>query len=124
MEHEISDLAFEVRCQVVSAVEVAWQASGHMPTFVNEPDQMEEHLAWVNVDSVKRIEAVLYEVPDEPVWAKLAEVEPADDWTLCVLIPLSGVGRAHERLRGTGCTVQGWWENDEGSIEFGSVQIA
>lgn len=124
MEHEISDLAFEVRCQVVSAVAMAWQVSGHMPTFVDEPDQMAQHLALVSVDSMKRIEAVLYEVPDEPIWQELAEIEPAEEWTMCVLIPLSGVGRAHERLRGTGCTVQGWWANDEGSIEFGSTQIA
>lgn len=43
---------------------------------------------------------------------------------VAVILPLNEIGRAHEELWGTGLTLHGWVEHDDGTVRFTGPEVA
>lgn len=94
------------RARVETAVEVSLAELVDAPRAVGA-------LRGVMAPTSHLVEVVL---DDESPLHELSEVAwrlERDGLHLNVLIALSRLGEAHSELRGTPCTLQGWWFNDD-----------
>lgn len=108
--------------QVVAAARRAWEVNGEPLEVHSTPVNGHAHMTSMAAGKARRIEFVV-ERDDPDAWDVLAGVEAADSWQLRALVPLRLLGKAHERLRGHGYELQGWWVTDD-RVAFGNVEIA
>lgn len=108
--------------RVVAAARRAWEAHGEPLEVGRRPVNGHAHMTSLAARHARRVEFVV-ECDDSDAWDVLAGVKAADSWQLCALVPLGLLGKAHERLRGHGYELQGWWVTDD-EIAFGNPEIA
>ena len=86
--------------------------------FIDSPRAVGSIRAIVAQDS-HTIEVVLDGDSGTEMLSEVAWTVAARGWHLNVLVNLSRLGDAHTTLRGTPCTLQGWWFGDE-MVRFSS----
>jgi len=76
----------------------------------------------VVVPGTRTVEVPVDEGVDPAVLGPVAWDLQERGWQLTVLAPLVRLGETHAALRGTPCTLQGWWQDGAG-LEFGGREI-
>jgi len=71
----------------------------------------------VVADRTRMVEVVLDADTDIDLLAEVAWALDERAWLLNVIVALNRLGDAHTALRGTPCTLQGWWFDDD-SVRF------
>jgi hypothetical protein len=99
-------------------VEEATQMS--LAEFIDSPISVGAIRAIVAHDS-HSIEVVLDGDSSTTTLAEVAWIVAGRGWHLNVLMNLARLGDAHTALRGTPCTLQGWWFEDE-MVRFSSYE--
>lgn len=110
---------------VLTAALAAWK--WHGTEYVVRDDEWAEQtgvLGAVDIPELRRVEIVLQTDFAESVWDALTVLDVDPLWHVCAVVPLSAMGKAHEALRDTGCDIQPWWTASDGSVAFGSVELA
>ncbi len=94
------------RCHVEEATQMS------LAEFIESPRSVGALRAIVASES-RTVEVVLDE--DSPVHTlcDVAWIIAGRGWSLNVLVRLDRLGDAHTELRGTPCTLQGWWLDDD-----------
>ena len=100
-------------------VEEATQMS--LAEFIDSPISVGAIRAIVAQDS-HSIEVVLDSDSSTTMLAEVAWTVASRGWHLNVLTNLARLGDAHTALRGSPCTLQGWWFEDE-MVRFSSHEI-
>jgi ABC-type transport system substrate-binding protein len=80
--------------------------------FIDSPRSVGSIRAIVAPDS-HTVEVVLDGDSETQMLAEVAWTVAGRGWHLNVLVNLARLGDAHTTLRGTPCTLQGWWFDDE-----------
>jgi hypothetical protein len=75
----------------------------------------------VVADRSRIVEIVLDSDTDIAMLAEVAWALDERAWLLNVIVSLNRLGEAHTALRGTPCTLQGWWF-DEDSVRFAGFE--
>ena len=75
----------------------------------------------VVADRTRMVEIVLDADTDIEMLAEVAWVLDERAWLLNVIVSLNRLGDAHTILRGTPCTLQGWWFDDD-SVRFSGFE--
>jgi hypothetical protein len=75
----------------------------------------------VVAESSRTVEIVLDSDTDVGVLSEVAWALNDRSWLLNVIVSLSRLGEAHTELRGTPCTLQGWWFDDD-SVRFSGFE--
>jgi hypothetical protein len=86
--------------------------------FIDSPRAVGSIRAIVAQDS-HTIEVVLDGDSETEMLSEVAWTVAGRGWHLNVLVSLSRLGDAHTTLRGTPCTLQGWWFKDD-MVRFSS----
>jgi hypothetical protein len=72
-------------------------------------------------DRARVVEAVLDTDTDIGLLSEVAWALDERGWDLNVIVSLERLGEAHTALRGTPCTLQGWWFDDD-SVRFAGFE--
>jgi len=75
----------------------------------------------VVAEGSRTIEIVLDSDTDVGVLSEVAWALDDRSWLLNVIVSLGRLGEAHTELRGTPCTLQGWWFDDD-SVRFSGFE--
>jgi hypothetical protein len=75
----------------------------------------------VVADRSRTVEIVLDTDTDIDMLSQVAWALDARSWLLNVVVALNRLGEAHTALRGTPCTLQGWWFDDD-SVRFAGFE--
>ena len=75
----------------------------------------------VVADRSRIVEIVLDSDTDIGVLSQVAWALDERAWLLNVIVSLNRLGEAHTALRGTPCTLQGWWFDDD-SVRFAGFE--
>lgn len=86
--------------------------------FIDSPRSVGSIRAIVAQDS-HTVEVVLDGDSETEMLSEVAWTVTGRGWHLNVLVNLSRLGSAHTALRGTPCTLQGWWFDEE-MVRFSS----
>lgn len=107
----------------MSAAQSAWTWLGTDCT-IHPSGTTSGIIGTVGLPGLWRLEVLVDDTSTESAWAALRELEIPESWRLCAVVPLAAMGRAHEVLRDLRCDLQPWWVQDDGSVAFGSVELA
>jgi hypothetical protein len=72
-------------------------------------------------DRSRMVEIVLDADTDIDMLSEVAWALDERAWSLNVIVALNRLGDAHTALRGTPCTLQGWWFDDD-SVRFAGFE--
>ena len=110
--------------QVADEARRAWELTGDQVQTGSRTVNGHARMATLAAMQAKRFEYVI-DGDDPDIWTTLAHAASAEleHWQRCALVPLSLMGRAHERLSPHGFQLQSWWVTD-GRVSFGNVEIA
>ena len=75
----------------------------------------------VVADKTRTVEVVLDEDTDVGILSEVAWALDERSWLLNVIVSLNRMGEAHTELRGTPCTLQGWWFDDD-TVRFSGFE--
>jgi hypothetical protein len=111
--------------RVVDAAARAWRANGHeadvlLPAELSENlrDQLRSCISsMVVIPRLQRLECVFQPKADIGEATRALADLLSEGWSLSALVPVSGLGQAHEALRGLKIDLQGWWFAD-GTAKF------
>jgi len=76
----------------------------------------------VVVRSAKCVECVLVDAPDWELVKRDVVAIAAGGWAVTVLTHLSALGSAHQELRGSAATLQGWWKMANSELGFSQME--
>lgn len=100
----------------------AWTVQGHRIREFKR--RINDH---ISIDSLASLESktleFIVDADENDIWESLSASGRYESWKVCVLVPLPLLGVAHERLRQSGCELQGWW-SEGNRVHFGSAEIA
>lgn len=111
------------RSPVLSAAQAAWTWLGTDCT-IHPTGDASGIIGTVGLPALWRLEVMVDDRSTDLAWAALREWELDESWRLCAVIPLAATGRAHDALRDLRCDLQPWWVQDDGTVAFGSVELA
>jgi len=75
----------------------------------------------VVADRTRMVEIVLDVDTDIGLLSEVAWALDQRAWSLNVIVSLNRLGEAHTALRGTPCTLQGWWFDDD-AVRFAGFE--
>ena len=75
----------------------------------------------VVADRTRMVEVVLDADTDIELLSEVAWALDQRAWALNVIVSLNRLGEAHTALRGTPCTLQGWWFDDD-AVRFAGFE--
>ena len=113
----------EAPSPVLSAAGAAWAWLGTECT-IHPTSSTDGIIGTVGLPDLWRLEVMVDDLQTDSAWDALRHWELDESWRLCAVVPLAAMGRAHDALRHLGCDLQPWWVQDDGTVAFGSVELA
>jgi len=108
---------------VLSAAGAAWAWLGAECT-INPSSSTDGIIGTVGLPNLWRFEIMVDDLQTDSAWDALRDWKLDESWRLCAVVPLAAMGRAHDALRDLRCDLQPWWVQDDGTVAFGSVELA
>lgn len=108
---------------VLSAAGAAWAWLG-ADCNINPTGSTEGIIGTVGLPALGRLEVMVDDAHTDSAWKALRDWEVDESWRVCAVVPLAAMGRAHDALRDLRCDLQPWWVQDDGTVAFGSVELA
>lgn len=113
----------EAPSAVLSAAGAAWAWLGTECT-IRSTSSTDGIIGTVGLPDLWRLEVMVDDSRTESAWDALRAWKLDESWRLCAVVPLAAMGRAHDVLRDLRCDLQPWWVQDDGTVAFGSVELA
>ncbi|MFC5731171.1 MULTISPECIES: hypothetical protein [Nocardioides] len=107
----------------LDAARQAWEWHGEICHVRTNESQTDGVVGALDLPDRRHVEVFVDSVDDD-VLSTVEKWAVADEWVMRAVLPLAGLGRAHEALRERGCELQGYWVRDDGRVAFGHVEMA
>ena len=116
--------------RAADASSAIWRAHGEVPIVVTS-DRMvdfglteELAVAVVLIPRLRHLECHVVIGAEMKMLSQALSYLVESRWNVCVLLPARCLGSAHEELRGLDIELQGWWNDGQGEVKFGSHEAA